>query len=337
MHMLASTGERVLVIGADGALGSLTASAFERAGWEVLRGSRLPSRCRDWRRIDLDLPATVTPSLAEADVIVDTVPHPGVVAEQSIIDRGGLILNSAAPPTAWTQRLYTSRISPAGTVVLGAGIAPGLTNLVAAGLLAAHPDADEVELVFTLSAGATSGRAGHEFVHRNLTRRAEHETMAIPLPPPFGTRECLSFAESERGWIGDLAGARRVRCYVCFAEVEVHDALLARNRLGTISALDQAAFVRGASVSGSGVSSEPVAHWVCVRRDGVRLAAETLRCAGEYRGAAHATVALAQALQDARARAPLPTGVFGPEDLVALADLKPYLTNAGIRVSSEPV
>lgn len=335
--MFASTGERVLVIGADGVLGSLTASAFEHAGWEVIRGSRAPDCYRDWRRIDLDLPATVTPSLEEADVVVDTVPHPGVVAERSIVDRGGLILNTAAPPIAWTQRLRAPRTSPVGTVVLGAGIAPGLTNLIAADLLAAHPDADEIELVFTFSAGATTGRAGHEFVHRNLTRRTEHGTVAVPLPPPFGTRECLSFAERERGWLGRLAGPRRVRSYVCFAEVEVHDALLARNRLGTIGELDQAAFVRGAPAPRSDVSAEPVAHWVCVRRDGVRLAAATLRCAGDYRGAAHATVALAQALQDARARAPLRPGVFGPEDVVALADLAPYLTSAGISVCTEAV
>jgi hypothetical protein len=260
-----------------------------------------------------------------------------LVAEQSIIDRGGLILNTAAPPTTWTQRLQRSRTSPAGTVVLGAGIAPGLTNLIAADLLAAHPDADEIEFVFTLSAAATVGRAGHEFVHRNLTRRARHDTLAVPLPPPFGTRQCLSFAESERGWIGEKAGPRRVRSYACFAEVEVHDALLARNRLGTLGELDQAAFVRDGLARRPDVSSEPVAHWVSVQRAGARLGAKTVRCAGDYRGAAHATVALAQALQDARARAPLPTGVFAPEDVVTLGELAPYLTSAGISTCTEPV
>jgi hypothetical protein len=335
--MLASTGERVLVIGADGVLGSLTADAFEDAGWEVLRGSRAPDRGGDWRRIDLDLPATLIPTLEEADVVVDTVPHAGVVAEQSIIDRGGLLLNTAALPTAWTRRLHRSPSPTAGTVVLGAGIAPGLTNLLAAELLAAHPEADEIELVFTLSAGATSGPAGGAFVHRHLISAPRHETAAVPLPPPFGTRECLGFAESERGWIGDLAGSRLVRSYACFGEVEVHDALLARNELGAIAELPEAGFARGRSAHRSGASSEPVAHWVSVRRAGSRIAAKTIRCAGDYRGAAHATVALAQALQDARARGPLPAGVFGPQDLVALADLGPYLTGAGISTVAEGV
>lgn len=319
--MLSGTGERVLVIGAGGVLGALTAKAFERAGWEVLRGSR----------------ASALDGLDEADVVVNAASHPGVAAERSVMARGGLILNTAALPAAWTTKLRGSRATASGTVVLGAGLAPGLTNLIAAELLGVHPDADEVELVFTVSAGATSGRAGRESVLRHITGRAEHETLAVPLPPPFGTRECLSFAESERGWIAGLAGPRVVRSYVCFAEAEVHDALLARNRLGTIADIDQAAFVRGTPAPPAGISSEPVAHWICVRRAGRRLAARTIRCAGVYRGAAHATVALAHALQDMRAHAPLPAGVFGPEDVVAIADLRPYLTSAGIGVATEMV
>ena len=35
-----------------------------------------------------------------------------------------------------------------------AGIAPGLANLIVAGLLAGHPEADEIEVAFTVSAKA---------------------------------------------------------------------------------------------------------------------------------------------------------------------------------------
>ena len=49
---------------------------------------------------------------------------------------------------------------PRGTVLMNAGIAPGLTNLLAADLLADHPEADEVELVFTVSAKSAVGPAG---------------------------------------------------------------------------------------------------------------------------------------------------------------------------------
>jgi hypothetical protein len=117
-------------------------------------------------------------------------------------------------------------------------------------------------------------------------------------------------------------------------------ALLALNRLGTITELPPPASERHVHTKGHRrieVSSEPVAHWICVRRRGERLAATTVCCEGDYVGAAHATLALAQALQDARAKARLPTGLFGPEDLVELAQVDPYLTAARIRVGEAEV
>lgn len=334
MHLFGTTGERVLVIGAGGALGSLTACAFESAGWDVVRATRstVPP---DWRRLDLDRPEDVGPGLADVDVVVNTVPHARLTAERFVLERGGLLINTSALPTALVRRLSAEQHGDAGTVIVGAGIAPGITNLVAAKLLAERPDADELEIVFTFSAVATSGPAGTRFVHRHLTAVSAHDTIEVPLPPPLGTRECLGFAEPERGWIGDLAGARAVRSYACFVEPGMQDALLALNRLGTITELPQPGAQRHGQSKGHQrikVSSEPVAHWICVRRGGKRIAAMTICCEGDYVGAAHATLALAEALQDARAKARLPTGVFGPEDLVELAQVDPYLAAASIRV-----
>ena len=59
MHLLETTGERVLVIGGAGTLGSLVADAFEGAGWEVLRGARRSIRSDGWRLIDLESPSTI--------------------------------------------------------------------------------------------------------------------------------------------------------------------------------------------------------------------------------------------------------------------------------------
>jgi NAD(P)-dependent dehydrogenase (short-subunit alcohol dehydrogenase family) len=326
VHLLGTTGERVLVIGADGVLGALTAEAFEDAGWEVVRASRIGDRAGRWRRIDLDRPETVARGLRSVDVVINTVPHAGAVAERLVIEHGGVLLNTSAQPVTYTQRLCKPHPAAVGTVVLGAGIAPGLTNLVAARLLAIHPEADEVEVVFTFSVTSTSGPEGHKFVKRNLMRTATYDAVAVPLPSPFGTRECVPFGEPERAWIGNLAGSRPVRSYACFAEHDGAGETLMRDRKEG----------RGKH-GGAAISGEPVAHWVCVRKAGVRLAASTIRCLGDYLGAAHATLALAHTLQDARARAPLPTGVFCPDGVVELAQLVPYLTGTGIRVVTETV
>lgn len=332
MHLLATTGERVLVIGADGALGSLTARAFADAGWEVVGGARSAGDDGDRRLIDLGRPETIGPGCEGVDVIINTVPDPGVAAERFVVEQGGVLVNSSALSIAHARALCARRSAAAGTVVFGAGIAPGLTSLVAAELLAAHPDADELEVVFTFSVAGTGGPAGAKFLVRNLGA-SRHDTIAVPLPAPFGTRECVAFAEPERAWMGHLAGVRTVRCYACFAEREVQDALLAGQEPGTIGRLrpDHPARLPRVDIT----SSEPVAHWVCVRRDGVRVAARTIRCAGDYLGAAHATLALANTLQDSRAHRPLPTGVFGIDELVGLADLVSYLAAVGISVVAQ--
>ncbi len=285
----------------------------------------------------VDRPETIGSAFEGIDVVINTAPHAGLVAERFVIEHGGVLLNTSAVSVAHVEPLSEPGPGAVGTVVLGAGIAPGLTNLVAAELLGAYPDADEIEVVFTFSVAATSGPDGVEFVHRHLTATPRHETVEVPLPPPFGIRECLGFAEQERAWIGGLAGPRAVRCYACFAEPGVHSALLARNQRGTFAELPRAAPAARPAAGQTRVSSEPVAHWVCVRRRGTRLAAKTIRCDGDYIGAAYATLALAHALQDARARALLPRGVFGPEGLVELAQLAPYLSATGISVVTQAV
>jgi hypothetical protein len=337
MDMFTTTGERVLVIGASGTLGALTASVFEHAGWDVTRASRTASTnpTTDHRRIDLDDPDTLAPALAAVDVVVNTVPHPALHPERLMLEHGGVLLNTSAISTEHTAELGAATPTPQGTVVTGAGIAPGLTNVVAAQLLAEHADADELELVFTFSAAATSGPAGLEFVHRQLTGCPWHETAVVPLESPFGARECIGFAERERGWLSDkaLTGTTKVSLYACFHESPAQEALLARNRRGTIAALSPPVPVRRDAAT----SKEPVAHWIAVKRRGRRIAARSIRCAGDYRGAAHATLALAQSLQDARARGQLPAGSFAPEELVDVTQLAPYLATAGVAIVTSAV
>ncbi len=330
--MFATTGERVLVIGGAGALGSLTADVFEDSGWDVVRAGRRPNGTGDWLHVDLDEPETIVPGLASVDVVVNTVPHPELTPERLVLEHGGVLLNTSAVSTRCAAGLSAIHADARGTVVTGAGIAPGVTNLVAAQLLDAYPEADELELVFTFSIAAGNGSAGSEFVHRHLTSAPSHTTVEVPLES-FGTRECIGFAEGELGWIGELAGSRRVRTYACFAEPEVHETLLALNRQSALGTLPRPRpRPRAVGREGRTAGSEPVAHWISVRRAGRRLAARTIRCSGDYRAAAHATLALAQSLQDARARARLPPGAFSPEQLVDLRELAPYLATAGIAI-----
>src|ERR1700722_2023939 len=333
---------RVLVLGGQGVLDTAIAAAFRAAGWTSIRAGRRPDPGADFRPVDLDEPDTLERALDGIDLIVSTVPDERLVAERLVLTRGGVLINVSAMAASAVQRLRRVPGEPRGTVLMNAGIAPGLTNLLAADLLARHPEADEVELVFTVSAKSAVGPAGSRFAHRALTTESRHQTTVVPLPEPFGRRRCVGFAEADNGWLGAVADGRAVSPYLCISEHRVHSALLAFNSAGIIARLPRSAFAGAPSdapgtsatsgTSGApGTSGEPVAHWVAVRRRGACLAARTLRCRGDYRSAAAGTVLFGRSLL----AGPGEDGVLVPEEAFTLGELRPALAESDIVVVDE--
>ncbi len=196
----------VLVIGAQGVLGSALARAFDDAGWRVVKAVRRGDGTSRFRLVDLDRAETVAVAIAGVDLVVDPVPHPGLTAERVVLREGGVLIDVSMRPAGAVQQLRAETTNARGTVVLNAGRIPGVSNLVVADLLAAHPDADAVEIVFSFTAGGASGRAGGESLHRNLTSARQHETAMIPFPAPVGPTRSLRFAASEDGWLGEFTG-----------------------------------------------------------------------------------------------------------------------------------
>jgi hypothetical protein len=318
---------RMLVLGGHGVLGTMIAEAAQAAGWTAIRTSRQPSA--GFRHVDLAEPQTLEKVLDEADVIVSTVPDEQLVAERMVLGRGGLLINVSAIAASCAERLRREPGTPRGTVVMNAGIAPGLTNLLAADLLARHPEADEVEMVFTISVKGSTGPAG---AHPDwLTAARRHRTTIVRLPEPFGRRRCLGIAEQNNGWLGAVAAGKAVSTYLCVAERRMFRALLVVNAAGLIGRLPRSAF---AAKPVPEATAEPIRHWVGVRRRGTLLAASSLRCRGDYHSAAAATVLTAGQLTSHGS--PLPAGVLLPEEAVTIGELEPGLARAGITVVGEP-
>jgi hypothetical protein len=291
--MAAGTAARaVLVIGAHGVLGSALVRTFENAGWRVVRGVRGGDAAPGSTVVDLDRPETVAAAVAGVDLVVDPVPHPDLTAERLVLREGGALIDVSMRPAAAARRLRSETTTARGTVVLNAGRTPGVSKHVVADLLAAHPDADAVEIVFSFAAGGVSGRAGGESVHRHLTSARRHETAVIPFPAPVGPTRCLRFAESEDGWLGDLAGRRPVATYARFSPTE----------------------------------------WVGVRRRGALLAARTMTGAGNYRVTAAATLVLAEALLDPARHHGAGPGCFEPQEVFSLPELEADLRQRGLAV-----
>jgi hypothetical protein len=96
-------------------------SAFEDAGWRVVRGvRRLDGTCGS-TVVDLDRPETVPAAPAGVDLVVDPVPHPGLKAEAVVLRDGGRAYRCVYAPGAAARRLRAETTSARGTVVLNAG------------------------------------------------------------------------------------------------------------------------------------------------------------------------------------------------------------------------
>jgi hypothetical protein len=311
-------------------IGRLVIREFTAAGWQVRCGVRNPGPGQV--RVDLDRSDSIAAALREDELVINTVPHPGLLPERLVLERGGALINISALPAAAGRSLRAVAGGARGTVLMNAGLAPGVTTIVAADLLHLHPDADELEMAFTLSSTTPRGPASADFVHRGLTTVARHRTALIPLPRPFGERRCVGFGEGDAGWLGGVAEGRVVRLYICVNEPAAHQRLLERNGAGEMAKLPRSLIdSRELSVDGA-PSDEPVAHWVAANRGGRRLAARTVQCRGDFLHAARSTVLLAEALLGQGRSG----GCFDPEEICTLSEIEPQLLGAGVRIVPYP-
>jgi hypothetical protein len=316
---------QVLIIGAGGMLGGLTARAFRTAGWQVRCAARRP---RDGQLgLDLSHVGSVARVLRATELVVNTVPHPGLLAERAVLEHGGMLINTSTLPASAGRSLRAIAGGAQGTVLMNAGLAPGVTSLVATDLLRRHPEAEELEIVFSLSTGTPRAPASADFVHHGLAGVPQHRTALVPLPQPFGERRCLGFDEVDAGWLGGIAEGRLVRSYLCILERAAHEWLLGLNRAGAMTTLPRSLFTAGPQC-GRPTRPEPVAHWVAVCRRERRLAARTIQCTGGVIHAARSTVAFAEAMCAREPRG----GCFDPEELFTLAELESNLRASGIRI-----
>lgn len=334
---------RVLVIGGYGFLGATIATAFTEAGWHVSRGSRSPHTAGA-THVDLDEPDTVRRAAATVDVVVNTVPDTDFVAEKAVLRDGGLLLNVATLDQRPLRdfRDYAAQNTGPGTVVVNAGLAPGITNLVIGDLLRQYPHADGVEIAMALQTTGMSGKNGVRFVHENLTtatkdgaRVRHHATRRIPLPQPFGTRTCFGFAEGQDGWLLGAAGNRTLHTYGYIDNPALHNAILALNTLRLLPLLPRTPLLWGHNTRPNVETTEPVAHWLAVLHNSSRIAARTVRCTGDYLRTAEATVVTAEALLHSHAHRA--GGCFGIEGVLSLNEIEKGLRDNGITIDNEVI
>lgn len=329
---------RVLVIGAQGALGRLCATALRESGFEVIRAGRRPESATDFRLVDLDDAARVAAVCAEADLVVSAVRHPRHSAERAVRENGGMLVNLASLTASDRAELKSAPGEARGLVVVHAGLAPGVYTLVAKEMLAEHPEADTLEIACAWSVVQTSGPGAMiDFGHPAMRGGGRRPTRVIDFPPPIGRRRCLDLGAAEEiGFFGELADGRTERIVACWTERPFHAQVLALNAAGLLSRLPLSFFTAGRRWTQRRTSSEPKRDLVTASRAGRRLAACYVEGDGDYRMTAATSVAFAEALAARREREPDLAGVVGAEEIFDLEELRPRLEPRGVRVVPMP-
>jgi NAD(P)-dependent dehydrogenase (short-subunit alcohol dehydrogenase family) len=97
----------VLVLGAQGVLGTVLARTFAEEGWTVVRAGRRPEA--DLRLVDLDRPKTLGDALDGVDLVANPVPDERLAAERVVVEHGPRIVEGRGD----------YRMTAAATVVFG--------------------------------------------------------------------------------------------------------------------------------------------------------------------------------------------------------------------------
>lgn len=327
---------RVLVIGAQGVLGTFIAREFSAAGWQVTRAGRRPEDAADFRLIDLDDLAQLRQACAEVDLVVNTAHHPQLTPERTVLRQGGTLINLTDFTQPESAQLASEAAEGRGLIVAHTGFS-GIAYLAIAEMLGEHPEADAAEYSLMFSASGSTGRAGALFAHSLLTGSSHHESTVVPFPEPFGERRCLGVGANGNAVLRKRVGRVPLRHYLCMQPRALQRTLLALNGARLIGLMPTASFTAGARKVPSELSDEPICEWVAVSRGGERLAAQTLAGKGYYRITSSATLAFGEALLGPNPSHKGKLGLRSIDELVTLADVRRAVEERGITIRKQPV
>lgn len=326
----------VLVIGAQGVIGTFIAREFSSAGWEVTRAGRRPEDATDFRLIDLDDRVDLRQACSQVDLIVNTAHHRELAPERVILRHGGTLIDLTELTPSEREQLTSGGAEGPGLVVADAGLG-GVAYLAIAELLREHPEADAAEYSLMFSSNGSSGRAGALFAHSLITGASHHQSTTVPFPEPFGERRCLQVGANGDSVLRQEVGEVPLRHYLCMQPPPLHHVLLGLNRARLIGSMPKISFTAGTRKVPSGLSQEPLCEWVAVNRGGERLAARTLMGRGYYRMTAAATLAFGEALVGAKASDHRKSGLRSIDELVTLADVRQAVEQRGIAIRQQSV
>jgi hypothetical protein len=331
---VSNEGAKVLLIGAQGALGRLCVPALRSQGLEVIRAGRRSESASDFRLIDVSDAAQVAEGCADADLVISMVNDPNHTVERFVLETGAAMFNVIVEPPERAE-LKELGVGAEGLVVTDLGLGPGVTSLVLADLLDRHPDADELESAGTFSMTEPAGRGTVEvFLYPGLSNAKRRPTATVEFPEPFGRLRCLEFddEESSVGLTGDLALRLPVRIYAYTLEGWARIPVNALNSLGLISKVPLSFLTFGLEKRAASTVAKPQAHVCAVLRNRKRLETQVVLGEGNFAMSASAIATCAKVLLDRRAEGDSLSGVRGVEDVFKLSEVREGFEAQGIRI-----
>jgi len=326
----------ILVTGARGVLGGFLARELERDGYLVLRGSRRHESGPGFRLVDFDRPATVSAAFRDADIIVNPVVHPSLVAERTALREGHVLLSVASLSLADRLSLVGEQATHAGSglVIVHAGLNPGLMPLVAADLLEHHPDADRVDLAATVAPLQTMGGLAFDYVWPFLTGMPRKPTAMLRFPDPVGWRHCIELGTGEEGWLGGLGMQREGHVWLTLMQRPMNALMLAVNAAGQMRRFPRWSMTPLQGRSRDDFCADPKRDWVMLSRRGEQICGAHIVGEGDYRVSVAATAAFLRQLIERQDAEPGLAGVHGAERFFRLPEIEPELKARGVEIRS---
>ena len=195
-------GGSALVLGGSGAVGRALTGLLADAGVSVFAASRRPSADfaagSRFVRLDVRDTAALAEAVDAAHVVVDASGLDDESVAATVVAAGAHLVDLSAGTAhlAALRRHALPALDKQVTVLIGVGLAPGLTNLLAAEVHARSPRGG-VELSVVLGLGEQHGPAATAWMLTQLAAAPRHPPRRADLPAGFGRRTLrwVDFAE----------------------------------------------------------------------------------------------------------------------------------------------
>lgn len=213
--------ETVLILGGYGAVGRAAAAALltERPGIRVIAAGRDPARAApvpgsEPKRLDAADTGAVVRALEGVDAVLMCAEANNVEVARACLERGVGYLDVTATHTLLAELADLDGLARdhGATAVLSLGLAPGVTNLLAAHGVACS-GGEEVRIGVLLGSGERHGPAGVRWVLDRLGGIGE--AWREEFPAPYGQRTVHGFPFSDQYTLPRTLGIARVRTGLC--------------------------------------------------------------------------------------------------------------------------